>query len=341
MAEVSRFTNHESRSTDREAAPGPDLLLHLYREMLRIRRVEEEIARLYPEQEMRCPVHLCIGQEAVAVGVCAALRREDAVVSSHRAHGHYLAKGGDLKAMLAEIYGKSTGCAGGRGGSMHLVDRSVNFLASAPVVGGTVPVGVGAALGARMKGQNCVTVAFFGDACVEEGVVHESLNYAALKKLPVIFVCENNLYSTATPLSERQPDRPIYQWAKGYGMPACNGNGNDVEAVLTLAQDAAARAHEGGGPTFLELATYRWREHVGPNYDIDLGYRTADELAQWQEQCPVETFRQKLTERGILTAMDGEQILREIQKEIDDAFHYAKVSPFPIRAAMLEPIYAS
>src|SRR5574341_1329612 len=214
-------------------------LCKLFYEMLRIRMVEEKIAELYPEQEMRCPVHFCIGQEAVAVGMCAALFREDYVMSGHRSHGHYLAKGGDLKAMMAELYGKVTGCSQGKGGSMHLVDLSAGFLGATPIVGSTIPISVGTALGSMMRGERRVTAIFFGDASPETGVFHESLNFAALKGLPVIFVCENNLYSTASPLSVRQPEgREIFWLAKAHGVESYQGDGNDVIEVYTMAAQA-------------------------------------------------------------------------------------------------------
>ena len=182
-----------------------DIARQLYYQMLRIRMVEEAIADLYAQQDMRCPIHLCIGQEAVAVGVCAALAADDYVLSGHRSHGHYLAKGGNLPAMLAEFYGKVTGCCQGKGGSMHLVDLAAGFLGAVPIVGSTMPIAVGTALASVMRGESRVTAVFFGEGATEEGVFHESLNFAALQKLPVVFVCENNLYSVYSPLAVRQP----------------------------------------------------------------------------------------------------------------------------------------
>ena len=196
--------------------------------MLRIRRIEEALAQRYAEQEMRCPMHLCIGQEAIAVGVSASIGPDDMIFSNHRAHGHYLAKGGSLSGMVAELYGRKTGCCGGRGGSMHLIDLTVRFMGATPIVGGTVPLAVGSAWASQLKQSNQLTVVFFGDGCFEEGVVHESLNFAALHKLPVIFVCENNDFSVYTRRNERQPDRPIFELAKAHGMDAYAGNGNDA-----------------------------------------------------------------------------------------------------------------
>ena len=227
-------------------------LRDLYYRMLRIRVVEETIADLYPEQEMRCPVHLCIGQEAVPVGMSAHLTPRDAVVGAHRSHGHYLAQGGDLRAMIAELYGKATGCSGGIGGSMHLIDLAVGFMGTAPIVGSTIPIAVGIAFGRQMRGEDAVAVVYLGDAAIEEGVCYESMNFAALKRLPIVFVCENNLYSVYSPLQVRQPDgRQIVDVARGIGVEGHQGDGNDVEAVYALAGRAVAKARAGGGPTFL------------------------------------------------------------------------------------------
>lgn len=317
------------------------LLKKLYSEMLRIRRVEETIAELYPQQEIRCPVHLCIGQEAVAVGVCTNLSKEDYVLSGHRSHGHYLAKGGDLKAMLAELYGKETGCCKGKGGSMHLADLSVGYLGSTPIVASTIPIAVGAAFGSVMKGERRVTAVFFGDAAVEEGVFHESMNFASLKKLPVVFVCENNLYSVYSPLSVRQPEgREIFELAKGHGVKSFQGDGNDVIQVFELAREAAERARRGEGPTFLELRTYRWREHCGPYYDNDLGYRSEAEFQEWKKRCPVENLKARLLREGTLREEEIKQMSDRLQAEIDDAVNFAHESPLPRDESLMEDVYA-
>jgi len=316
-------------------------LKHLLFEMLRVRLVEEQIAELYPEWEMRCPVHLCVGQEAVPVGVCAHLAREDYVLSGHRSHGHYLAKGGDLRGMMAEIYGKVTGCSQGKGGSMHLVDLSTGFLGATPIVGSTIPIAVGAALGCTMRGERRVTVAFFGDAAPETGVFHESLNFAALKQLPVVFVCENNLYSTSSPLSVRQPaGRAIFWLAKGHGIESHQGDGNDILEVSELAGRAVRKAREGGGPSFLEFETYRWREHCGPNYDFDLGYRTEQEFLEWKPRCPIARLKQRLMEGGSLSEQELKEMADRVRAELDEAVAFAKKSPFPGEALLLKDIYA-
>ncbi len=219
-----------------EERPERGIRARLLRDMLRIRLVEERIAALYPEQEIRCPTHLCTGQEAPPVGVSAHLRLEDMVFSAHRSHGHYLAKGGNLCAMFAELYGRVTGCALGKGGSQHLVDLEVGFMGSAPILASTISVGVGAAWGRRRLGHNSVTAIYFGDGAVEEGTFHEAANFAAVERLPVVFVCENNLYSVHTPLALRQPPtRTIVDLARGHGLAAAGGDGNDVETVWRLA----------------------------------------------------------------------------------------------------------
>jgi len=316
-----------------------ETLKGLYYEMLRIRTVEERIAELYPEQEIRCPTHLCVGQEAVSVGVCASLSRDDYVLSNHRSHGHYLAKGGDLKAMMAELYGKVTGCSKGKGGSMHLVDLPVGFLGATPIVGSTIAIAVGTAFGSVMKGEQRVTVIFFGDGATEEGVFHESINFAALKKLPVVFVCENNLYSVYSPLSVRQPEgREVFGLAKGHGVESYQGDGNDVVEVYRLAEQAIGKARQGGGPTFLEFKTYRWREHCGPYYDNDLGYRTENEFQEWKERCPIERLQERLLKEGVLCNQDIEDMMRNMEVEMEAAVAFAKESPFPEEGLLLEEI---
>lgn len=305
----------------------------LYQQMLRIRRIEEAIAVRYAEQQMRCPTHLCIGEEAIAVGVCAHLGHHDKVFSNHRGHGHYLAKGGDLTALIAELYGFAEGCCGGRGGSMHLSDLAAGFIASTPIVGGTVPVAAGYAWGEKLQHSvNLVTI-FFGDGCFEEGVLHETMNYAVLRQLPLLMICENNQYSVMTPLSERQPQREIYKIAAAHGLNAATGDGNDVETVSELAQKAVANIRAGHGPQFLELHTHRWPEHCGPNEDDDLGYRQPGELEAWKQRCPQLLAEQKLRAQGISEA--GLQMMRRsIDDEIDAAFVKALQGTPPTVAAM-------
>ncbi|MDY6783413.1 MAG: thiamine pyrophosphate-dependent dehydrogenase E1 component subunit alpha [Cyanobacteriota bacterium] len=319
----------------------PELHKQLFYSMLRIRRVEEKIVELYSEQEMRCPVHLSIGQEAIAAGACAALTPTDIIFSNHRAHGHYLAAGGNLNAFFAEMYGKATGCCQGKGGSMHLTDLDVGFIASTPIVASSIPVAVGAAFASVMQGLDRVVIAFFGEAATEEGVFHESLNFTSLKNLPIVFVCDNNLYSVYTPLTERQPKgREVYALAKAHNIASFQGDGNNVEQVYSMTEEAVRRAKRGEGTTFLELATYRWREHCGPNYDNHIGYRTEAEFLEWKVRCPVERTQTQLLERGTISQNDLEEMESAIAAEIEGAVAFAKNSPFPKPEALYQHVYA-
>jgi pyruvate dehydrogenase E1 component alpha subunit len=302
----------------------------IYNSMLRIRLIEETIAECYSECKMRCPTHLCIGQEAVSAAVGMVLRENDFVLSTHRSHGHYLAKGGDLNGMMAEIHGKATGCASGKGGSMHLIDKKVGFMGSTSIVGGTIPVAVGLGLSIQLKGTDQVSCVFFGDGATEEGVFYESLNFAALKKLPVLFVCENNLYSVYSPLNVRQPkSRNICHIVEAMGAPAEYGDGNDAIESFNMINRAVKNIRRGSGPYFFEFATYRWREHCGPNFDNDLGYRTEEEYLAWKERDPLKLLESELLSEGIICKRDIEEMSVKIQQEIEQALDYAENSPFP------------
>ncbi len=302
----------------------------LLRRMKHIRLVEETIAERYSEGKMRCPTHLCTGQEAVSAAVGLALRPDDFAVSSHRAHGHYLGKGGDVNAMMAEIYGKATGCSAGKGGSMHLIDESVGFMGSTAIVGGTVPVGVGLGLSIQLHGTTQVSCVFLGDGAVEEGVFFESMNFAVLRKLPVLFICENNFYSVYSPLSVRQPKgRAIYKMVEAMGCPAEKGDGNDVEAVYKKVLKTAGQIRRGKGPYFLEFDTYRWREHCGPNFDNDLGYRTNQEYLKWKKRDPILLFEKKSLGRKDVSRQDIAKMETDIKQAVDMAFAFAENSPFP------------
>jgi len=315
--------------------------LALYRAMLTIRTVEEGIAELYPEQEMRCPVHLCIGQEAAEAGSALALEQRDYAVSGHRSHGHYLAKGGDLKGMMAEIYGKADGCAGGKGGSMHLIDQDAGFLGAVPIVGSTIPIGVGIAWGAQLKGEDRVTMVFLGDGATESGVFHESLNLAAVQKVPVVFICENNLYSVYSPMHVRQPEgRTIADLAGGHGIECHIADGNDVEAVYQLCKVAVEGSRRGAGPVFIELSTYRWREHCGPNFDNQLGYRTEEEYLAWRDRDPVSLYRERLLRDGAITNAELDRLQDELTLEFAGAIAFAKAAAFPAAERAGDHVYA-
>ncbi len=325
---------------DAPVADDVALRLRLYRSMLRIRRIEEEIVNRYPEQEMRCPVHLSIGQEGVSAGVCEALEAGDRVFSGHRSHGHYIAKGGNLGAMMAEIYGKATGCAHGRGGSMHLLDLEAGFLGSVPIVGSTIPIAAGAAFTSRLTNDERVTAVFFGEGAAEAGVFHETLNFAALKKLPLLFVCENNLYSVYSPMEVRQPrGLSIAGLARAHGLLSLEGDGNDAEQVYELTHRAVHHARAGKGPAFMEFSTYRWREHCGPNYDNDIGYRTPKEFEQWRKRDPLALLQARLG-GSVRGQADMAAIEAEIAREVAAAFDFARSSPFPDAATAPDRCYA-
>lgn len=311
----------------------------MYEQMLRIRMVEERIVALYPEQEMRCPTHLSIGQEAPPTGISAHLRTADLVFSGHRSHGHYIAKGGNLRRMLAELYGRVTGCARGKGGSQHLIDTECGFMGAAPILASTISVGVGAAWGAVMAGEKRVVVVYFGDGATEEGSFHEAMNFAGVKRLPVVFVCENNLYSVHSALDIRQPNRSIAELGRAHGVASAEGDGNDADVVSRLAAEAVARAKDGGGATIIELMTYRFLEHCGPNDDISLNYRTAEEVASWRARDPVETYRVRLVEEGVLGTQMDIAIRARISAEIEDAVTFAKASPYPDVAELYEHVF--
>ena len=314
------------------------LLKKLYYDMLRIRLVEEKLADWYTSGLIKAPVHLSIGQEAVAVGVVAALSPEDKIVSTHRCHGHYLAKGGDLKKMMAEILGKATGCCHGRGGTMHLFDDSVGHVISAPLVGASIPFAVGIAMASKMKGENKIAVAFFGDGAVEEGVFWESVNFASVFKLPVLFVCENNLYATHSPILKRQPYEEIVSRVKPHNIRTFYiNNGNDVLMVLKAAREAVSETRK-FKPCLIEACTYRLREHWGPGEDWHLGYRTIEEGDEWLAKCPFKQLRKVFDKSGNLSQLDIDGMKKMIKKEIDEAVKFALESPVPLENELLSEV---
>lgn len=300
-----------------------DLGRRLYRDMFRIRRFEERIKAMYHLREMRSPPHLCMGHEAVAVGVCATVGTGDVVYPYYRSHGWYLAKGGDLNAMMAELFGRETGCSRGWGGSMHLIDLAAGVMGTSAIVAGTISHAAGAAMTFRMRRQDSVAVAVFGDGATEEGVFHETMNFAALRKLPVIFVCENNLYATNTHIRDRQAQTEVHRHAERFGMPGIQADGNDVLAVHAEAARAVARARRGEGPTLIEFHTYRFLEHCGVNEDHDLGYRSHEEVEAWRMRDPVERGRRFVTDA------EQTQMTGEIEAEIDVACAHARSAPWP------------
>ena len=295
-----------------------------YSALYRIRRTEEEIARIYPTDKIKSPVHLSIGQEAVSVGVCGALQPRDVVFGTYRSHALYLAKGGDLKKMIAELYGKATGCAKGKGGSMHLIDADAGIMGTSAILGTTIPLAVGYAYALKLDGKDSVVASFFGEGAVEEGVFHESLNFAALKSVPILFICENNGYAVHSHQLKRQPIRNICERASAYGIRSEQIDGNDVFNIYERVKRASSEIRNGRqGPGFFECITYRWMEHVGPNEDFDAGYRSRSEAEPWFESDPLKTIG------AGLNPARREKIEAYVEAEINEAFKFAEHSPFP------------
>ena len=315
-------------------------LISLHYDMLRIRRIEEEIERRYCEDEMKSPIHLVIGQEATSVGACAALYQQDLIYCGHRTHGHYLAKGGSLEKMMSELYCRLDGCAGSRGGSMHLFDKSAGMAGSSAIVAGSIPIAAGAALSFQILKQDHVSMVFFGDAATEEGACWEAINFSALRKLPVIFFCENNFFSVCSSLEVRQPPMvKIFEKAKGFGLPSVQVDGTNVLKIFEATQEAVDRARNGGGPTFIEAPVYRWRGHGGAGDDSATGYRDLKEVQHWEKFCPIDTFRKLLIEMNLYTEVDREKDENKILKEICDAFNHAISSPNPKESDLSTHVY--
>jgi len=312
----------------------------LWRMMVLIRAVEDRIGELVLAGEIKTPCHLSIGQEAIPAGVCAALQPDDSLWGGHRSHGHYLAKGGDLRAMMAEIFGKATGCARGRGGSMHLVDTAQGIFGTVPLVAATIPLAVGAALSAKLRRTGQVAVAFFGDGATDEGHFHESLNLAALYRLPVLFVCENNFYSTHLTMKERRAKDNIVESADLHGLSGERVDGNDVMAVRGAADQAVQRARAGEGPTLLECRTYRWRGHVGPAADLEVGEDRRRELDEWRQRDPIARCRKRLRAQG-LSPEQFESLEAAVRDEIEEAVSFARRSPAPDESELLHHVYVS
>jgi TPP-dependent pyruvate/acetoin dehydrogenase alpha subunit len=306
------------------------LLAKIFFEALRIRRVEEAIANRYAEGKMRCPVHLSIGQEIPAAVIGQLRERNDTFISSHRAHAHYLASGGSLPKMIAEIYGRIDGCAKGRGGSMHLFDKESGFLGSSAIVGNSIPVGVGLGYSYKLKEKDSISFVFFGDGATEEGVFYESLNFASIHSLPVVFVCENNRYSVYTGLVDRQPSsRHIYKVAESLGVSSLKVSDFEVGATLMNISDLIKDCRLGKGPKLIEFETFRYLEHCGPNDDDKLNYRSEEELKIWKDQDRLAILRNLLLEEKLITE-DSIMIKEsEWQDEIYQAFIFAEESRFP------------
>jgi TPP-dependent pyruvate/acetoin dehydrogenase alpha subunit len=315
------------------------LLLKLYADMYRIRSVEEEIAARYSENKMRCPTHLSIGQEAVSAAFANIIQKKDYAVSTHRGHAHYLAKGGNLNELIAELYGKKTGCSRGKGGSMHLIDLKVNFMGTSAIVGNSIPTGVGLGLSSKLRNLNSISVIFLGEGAIEEGVFYESINFAVVKNLPVLFICENNLYSVYSPLKVRQPkNRKIYKMVEAIGIKSDICNGNDVAKSYKKLKNACNYIRNKSQPMFLEFSTYRWREHCGPNYDDDLNYRSQKEINLWKKNDPIKDTEKKI--KKIFTKKEIFDLQEKILTEIKSAFLKAEKDKFPKPSEAYKGVYA-
>lgn len=317
-----------------------EILIYMYEKMLLSRLVEEKIIELY-RAGLKGSYHLYIGQEAVAAGVCTALKKDDYVLSTHRAKGHYIAKGGDLKALMAEFMEKQTGCNRGKGGSMHIVDPEVGMLGANGIVGASIPLACGAALSARMRGSGQVAVSFFGDGAANSGPCHESMNLASLWKLPVIFVCENNLYQVSVPSSGHSSVQDLYRRADAYGFPGCEVDGMKVEYVYEAAVKAVARARGGEGPTLLECKTYRFRGHSEADPTRGRSYRSEKEMASWEEKCPIRQARELLLGNGWATEADLEEIKKKCVRALEEALSFAENSPVVMGKCALKDVYAA
>ena len=304
----------------------------LYRALYRIRRLEEQIARVYPSDQIKSPVHLSIGQEAVSVGVCEALLPQDVVFGTYRGHALYLAKGGDMRAMVAELFGRATGCTRGKGGSMHLIAPERGMMGASAVVGTTIANASGYAYALRYRRTDAIVASFFGDGATEEGVFAETLNFAVLKRLPLFFICENNGYAIHTHQTRRQGKPDICARARAYGVPAETIDGNDLFALIDKAKSAAAKVRSGVGPHFLEVMTYRWCEHVGPGTDYHLGYRTNEEAEPWRAADPMRRLGE------MLEVSERTGIEDQVEAEIGDAFAFAEASPYPDTAELMTDV---
>lgn len=311
-----------------------------YSTMHRIRIFEEVLADLVVAGDLKTPCHLYIGQEAVAAGVCAALERTDTIWGCHRSHGHYLAKGGDMNALMAEIFGKATGCSRGRGGSMHIFDDQVGVLGTVPLVAATIPVSVGAALAYKLRREPHVAVPFFGDGATEEGHFHESLNMASVYKLPVVFVCENNLYASHLHITERRAKDNIAESGAAHGMASAVVDGNDVQAVFAAAEAAVRRARAGEGPSLLEVRTFRWRGHVGPSWDTDVGVKRNDMLREWMPKDPIARTRRDLIAQGV-SESELDEIEARARKEVQASVDLARLAPWPDASTVYDHIFVS
>ncbi len=317
------------------------ILLELYFDMLRMRSVETRIAQEYSKQEMRCPVHLSVGQEAIACGISKNLQKKDKVFSAHRSHYHYLAKGGNLNSMIAELFGKESGCAGGKGGSMHLIDLKAGLFAAVPIVGSTIPIGVGLAWANKINNKKDLVVIYFGEGSTEEGVFYESINFAGIHDLNILFVCENNLYSVYSGLGNRQAKkRNLVSISKSMGISATKLNGNNIETVFIESNKIINNIKTTNKPHLLELSTYRHLEHCGPFNDDKLNYREQKEINYWLKKCPLKNFEKLLLNKKIINDQTINKYIKKIDNELNQAFNKARSDKFPNKNKLFTNVYA-
>jgi len=319
-----------------------ELLKNLYRTMVRIRLCEESLVEPILQREVRTPCHLYSGQEAVAAGICASLSEDDYIFGTHRSHGHFLAKGGSMAEMIAEIYGCETGCSRGRGGSMHLIAPDKGILGAAPIVAGTISLAMGAALASSIRQDNRVAISFFGDGATGEGVLYECLNFAALKKLPLIFVCENNFYATHMPIRECRVENSIYKIAEPFCIPNLEVDGNEVLQVFEAGRTAVDQCRKGMGPAFIECLTYRFRGHVGPDDNIQGNHtdiRPREEVESWLQKDPIKRFEDYLLSNGLMAKERLDQINLEAEQEVAEAHLFARESSFPGRKDLARYVF--
>ena len=314
-----------------------ETLLLMYERMLKVRHFEDRVKDLFAAGEMPGFVHLYLGQEAVAVGACAPLNDDDFITSTHRGHGHIIAKGGDVKLMMAELYGKATGYNKGKGGSMHIADPRLGILGANGIVGAGLPIATGAGLSAKLRKSGQVTVCFFGDGASNQGTFHEAINIAAAFDLPVVYVCENNLYVVGTRQSDVRKVEDIADRGVGYAIPGLAIDGNDVIAVYEACKEAVQRARAGMGPTLIECKTYRWRTHFEGEPDT---YRPPEEVEAWMQREPIAPYRTKLIEQGVLTEAQASKIEADVLEELEGAVEFARQSPYPKPESALEDLWA-
>lgn len=322
------------------SSPGPDVLRDIHQRMVRIRFFEEEAGKLMESGRIPGALHLYVGEEAVAAGVMVHLSDDDQITSTHRGHGHLVAKGGDLKKMYAELFGKADGYCKGKGGSMHISDLDLGMLGANGIVGAGPPIAIGAAFSNKYRKTNNVTVCFFGDGASNEGTFHEAANMASLYRLPVVFLCENNGFGEFTSQKRHQAIRDVADRAQGYGMPGIVIDGMDAMAVYEGAGEAIARARRGEGPTLVEAKTYRFFDHVGIR-GMGVVYRTDEEVIEWRKRDPIDLFEQQLVDMGVTSAENIQQVRERVMFEIREAIAFAEAAPLPSPEDLMSDIYSA